>query len=95
MNDNLDQTWEDQRPPVHLHSTRRRWQWFLLVVALVLSGSGVVYAWPEIASLVPAVGRETPTDQMAASDKDVLPELLATQQKMEEDFAALTKSAVD
>jgi uncharacterized coiled-coil protein SlyX len=41
------------------------------------------------------VGRETPAEQVAASDKDALPELLASQQKIEEDLAALTKSVAD
>jgi hypothetical protein len=89
MNSDLDQTWNDQPPPTHVRPARRRWPWLLLVVVLALSGSGVVYAWPEIASLVPAVGRETPADQGA------LPELLASQQKIEEDLVALTKSVAD
>jgi hypothetical protein len=92
MNDNLDQTWQDQPSPAHLHATRRRWPWFVAIVVLVLSGSGAVYAWPEIASLVPALGHETPADQTSANDRDALPELLATEQKMEEDLTALTKS---
>lgn len=62
---------------------------------LGLSGGGIFYACPEIASLVPSVGRETPAEQVAASDKDALPELLASQQKIEEDLAALTKSVAD
>jgi hypothetical protein len=94
MNNDFDQTLNDQLPP-KLRSTRRRWPWLLLIVVLALSGSGVVYGWPEIASLVPALGRETPADQTAASDKEALPELLASQQKMEEDLAALTKAVAD
>jgi uncharacterized coiled-coil protein SlyX len=95
MNSDLDQTWNDQPPPTHVRPARRRWQWLLLVVVLALLGSGVVYAWPEIASLVPAVGRDTSADQMAASDKGALPALLASQQKIEEDLVALTKSVAD
>jgi hypothetical protein len=71
---------------------RRRWPRLLLVVVLALSGTGISYAWPEIASLIPSVGRETPAEQLAASDKEALPELLASQQKIEDDIAALTKS---
>jgi hypothetical protein len=95
MNNDLDQTWNDLPPPKHLRSARRRWAWLFLIVVLALSGGGVVYAWPEIATLVPALGRETPADQMAASDREALPEILASQQKMEEDLAALTKSVAD
>jgi hypothetical protein len=95
MNDNLDHTWNDHPPPSQLRSRRRRWPWLLLVIVLGLSGGGIFHAWPEIASLVPAVGRETPAEQVAASDKDALPELLASQQKIEEDIAALTKSVAD
>jgi uncharacterized coiled-coil protein SlyX len=95
MNDNLDHTWNDHPPPSHLRSRRRRWPWLLFVIVLGLSGGGTLYAWPEITSLVPSVGRETPAEQVAASDKDALPELLASQQKIEEDLAALTKSVAD
>src|ERR1700761_2534420 len=95
MNDNLDHTWNDDPPPSPLRSRRRRWPWLLFVIVLGLSGAGIFYGWPEIASLVPAVGRETPAEQVAASDKDALPELLASQQKIEEDLAALTKSVAD
>jgi hypothetical protein len=66
-----------------------------LAAVLALSGSGVVYAWPEIASLVAAVGRETPAEQVTASDREALPELLASQQKIEEDLAAMTESVAD
>src|SRR6201996_5410987 len=95
MNDNLDHTWNDDPPPSPLRSRRRRWPWLLFVIVLGLSGAGIFYGWPEIVSLVPAVGRETPAEQVAASDKDALPELLASQQKIEEDLAALTKSVAD
>jgi uncharacterized coiled-coil protein SlyX len=95
MNDNLDHTWNDHPPPSNLRSRRRHWPWLLFVIVLGLSGGGIFYAWPEIASLVPAVGRETPAEQVAANDKDALPELLASQQKIEEDLAALTKSVAD
>jgi uncharacterized coiled-coil protein SlyX len=97
MNSDLDQTWNDQPPSAHLHPARRRgpWVWFFLAVVLALLGSGFVYAWPEIASLIPAVGREMPAEQVTASDKGALPELLASQQKIEEDLAALNKSITD
>jgi uncharacterized coiled-coil protein SlyX len=35
------------------------------------------------------------TEQVAARDRDALPELLASQQKIEEDLAALTKSVAE
>jgi uncharacterized coiled-coil protein SlyX len=95
MNDDLDQTWNDQSPAKHLRSARRRWPWILLIVVLALSGGGGVYAWPEIASLVPSLGHETPAEQINASDKEAMPELLASQQKIEEELAALTQSVAD
>jgi uncharacterized coiled-coil protein SlyX len=95
MNNDLEHTWNDNPPPSHLRSPRRRWPWLLLVVVLALSGTGIFSAWPEIASLIPSVGRETPAEQLAASDKEALPELLASQQKIEDDIAALTKSIAD
>src|SRR6201992_1022049 len=95
MNDNLDHTWNDHPPTSPLRSRRRRWPWLLFVIVLGLSGGGIFYVWPEIVSLVPALAREPPAEQVAASDKDALPELLASQQKIEEDLAALTKSVAD
>jgi uncharacterized coiled-coil protein SlyX len=95
MNDNLDQAVVGHPPPPYLRSSRRRWPWLLLVALLAVSGGGIAYAWPEIAPLIPSVGRETPAEQFAASDKDALPELLASQQKIEEDLATLTKSVAD
>jgi uncharacterized coiled-coil protein SlyX len=95
MNNNLDQTWDEQSPSKHLRPARRRWRWLLLVVVVALSGSGVVYAWPEIASLVPLLGHQTPPEQMTVGDKEAVPELLAGQQKIEEDLATLSKSVVD
>lgn len=95
MNNDLEHRWNDNPPPSHLRSPRRRWPWLLLVVVLALSGTGIFYAWPEIASLIPSLGRETPDEQLAASDKEALPELLASQQKIEDDIAALTKSVAD
>ena len=95
MNNDLDQAVVGHPPPPYLRSSRRRWPWLLLVALLAVSGGGIAYAWPEIAPLIPSVGRETPAEQVAASDRDALPELLASQQKIEEDLAALTKSVAD
>jgi uncharacterized coiled-coil protein SlyX len=80
----------DLRPATH-----RRWPWLLLFVILALACAAGVYAWPEIATLVPSLGHEASSGGMTANDKDALPDLLATQQKSEEDLASLSRAVAD
>ena len=75
--------------------TRRRWPWLLLCVILGVTCAAGVYAWPQIATLVPSVGHQASGGGMPAKDKDALPDLLATQQKSEEDLAALGRAVAD
>jgi uncharacterized coiled-coil protein SlyX len=62
---------------------------------LGLACAAGVYAWPEIATLVPSLGHQASGGGMTANDKDALPDLLATQQKSEEDLAALSRAVAD
>jgi hypothetical protein len=81
---------------LNLHpATRRRWPWFLLLVILALACAAGVYAWPEIATLVPSLAHEESAGGMTANDKQVLPDILASQQKSEEDLAALGQAVSD
>jgi uncharacterized coiled-coil protein SlyX len=95
MSNDSDQAWQGHAlldpPPAR----RRRWAWFLLCAILGLACAGGVYAWPQIAALVPSLGHEASGGGMTANDKDALPDLLATQQKSEEDLAALSRAAAD
>ncbi|MBR0937533.1 hypothetical protein [Bradyrhizobium jicamae] len=95
MNNDSDQALHSHSPSSPLAAAPRRWPWFLLVAILVLGGAGGVYAWPQIAPLVPSLGHTAPGDQTAASDKDALPDLLASQQKAEDDLAALGRTVAD
>jgi uncharacterized coiled-coil protein SlyX len=94
MSNDSDQAWQGHSPLDPLPVTRRRWPWLLLFVILALACAGGVYAWPEIATLVPALGQATGGATMAG-DKEALPDLLATQQKSEEDLAALGRTVAD
>ena len=95
MTNDSDQAWHGHAPTRPLPATRRRWPWFLLIlVILALAGAGGVYAWPQIAPLVPSLGNVAAGDK-AASDKEALPDLLAAQQKLEDDVGALGKSVSD
>jgi uncharacterized coiled-coil protein SlyX len=76
-------------------ATRRRWPWLLLIVILALTCAAGVYAWPEFARLVLAPSREASGGGMTAGDKETLPDILATQQKSEEDLAALGRALTD
>jgi hypothetical protein len=95
MSNDSDQPWQGHSPVSPLPATRRRWPWLLLIVILALACAAGVYAWPEIATLVPAPGREASGGGMTAGDKETLPDLLATQQKSEEDLAALVRAVTD
>src|ERR1700727_90895 len=95
MSSDFDPILAGHSPPSPLRATRRRWPWFLLCVILGLACAGGVYAWPEIATLLPTPGREASGGGMTAGDKEILPDLLATQQKSEEDLAALGRAVAD
>ncbi|MHC2332764.1 hypothetical protein [Bradyrhizobium sp. USDA 4454] len=95
MTHDSDQAWHDHAPTRPIPAARRRWPWFLLIVIiLALAGAGGVYAWPQIAPLVPSLGNAAAGDK-AATDKEALPDLLAAQQKLEDDIGALGKSVAD
>jgi uncharacterized coiled-coil protein SlyX len=96
MSSDSDQAWRGQAPSSPLTPAPRRWPWVLLILILVLAGAGGgVYAWPYIAPLVPSLGNAASGDKMAAGDKDALPDILATQQKLEDGLAALGRSVAD
>ncbi|KWV61246.1 hypothetical protein AS156_00060 [Bradyrhizobium macuxiense] len=95
MSNDSDQTWHREAPSGPLPRDRRRWPWFLLIVILAIAGAGGVFAWPQIAQLVPSLGREAPGGELPPDDKETLPDLLAAQQKAEEDLAALRQAIAD
>ncbi|MGY3691807.1 putative coiled-coil protein SlyX [Bradyrhizobium sp. USDA 3240] len=95
MTNDSDQAWQPHAPSSPIPATRRRWPWFLLIVIIACAGAGGVYAWPQIAPLVPSLGSAAASDRVAAGDKETLPDLLATQQKLEDDIGALGKSVAD
>ncbi|UFX47527.1 hypothetical protein HAP47_0012995 [Bradyrhizobium sp. 41S5] len=95
MTNDSDQAWQHHAPSSPIPAARRRWPWFLLIVIIACAGAGGVYAWPQIAPLVPSLGNEAASDKVAAGDKETLPDLLATQQKLEDDISALSKSVAD
>jgi uncharacterized coiled-coil protein SlyX len=95
MSNDSDQAWQGHSPLNPLPVRRRRWPWLLLFVVLALACAGGVYAWPEIATLVPALGHEGSAGAMTAGDKETVPDLLAAQQKSEEDLAALGRTVAD
>jgi uncharacterized coiled-coil protein SlyX len=95
MNTDSDQTLQGHSPLNPSSVTRRRWPWLLLFVILALACAAGVYASPEIATLVPALGHEASGGGMTAGDKETVPDLLASQQKSEEDLAALGRAVAD
>ncbi|AUC97868.1 MULTISPECIES: hypothetical protein [Bradyrhizobium] len=96
MSNDSDQAWQGHSPSTPLATPRRRWPWvLLLLIVLGLAGAGAVYAWPEIAMVVPSLGREAAGKDTAAGDKEALPDLLASHQKVEADLATLGRAVAD
>jgi uncharacterized coiled-coil protein SlyX len=95
MSNDSDPTWQGHSPLGPLPAPRRRWPWLLLFVILAVACAGGVYAWPDIATLVPALGHQASGAAMTAGDKETVPDLLAAQQKGEEDLAALGRTVAD
>jgi uncharacterized coiled-coil protein SlyX len=95
MSNDSDLTLQGHSPLNPLPGPRRRWPWLLLFVLLALACAGGVYAWPEIAALVPALGHEASGGAMTAGDQQTVPDLLAAQQKNEEDLAALGRTVAN
>jgi uncharacterized coiled-coil protein SlyX len=95
MSNDSDLTLQGHSPLNALPGPRRRWPWLLLFVLLALACAGGVYAWPEIAALVPALGHEASGGAMTAGDQQTVPDLLAAQQKNEDDLAALGRTVAN
>jgi uncharacterized coiled-coil protein SlyX len=96
MSNDSDLTLQGHAPINPLPGTRRRWPWLLfIIVLLALAGAGGVYAWPEIAPLLPVLGHEASGAGMTAGDQQAVPDLLAAQQKNEEDLAALGRTVAN
>lgn len=96
MNSDSDQAWHDHAPSSPIATKRRRWPWLLLIVVLVVvAGAGGVYAWPQIEPLLPPLRSAFSGEKVAAADQDAMPELLAAQQKVTDDLAALGQSVAE
>jgi uncharacterized coiled-coil protein SlyX len=57
--------------------------------------AGGIFAWPEIAPWVLPVSHEASGKGTTAGDAEALPDILATQQKVTEDLAALGRTVAD
>ena len=88
--------WPNTVPPALVHMPRRRWPLVLVViVVLSLAGAGGSYAWLNSGLCIPAA-RRTPTKvDTVSSDKAVLTDLLAAQQKTTDDLAAIDRAIAD
>jgi uncharacterized coiled-coil protein SlyX len=74
---------------------RRRWPLVLLFLVLALVGVGGVYAWANIGTLVQSFASEVPGGTGDTGDRAALPDLLATQQKTNEDLETLSKAVAE
>jgi uncharacterized coiled-coil protein SlyX len=94
MSNNSNPDWQGHLPLSPMPATRR-WPWLLLSVIVALACAAGVYAWPEIVTMVPALDHEASAGRSTAGDNEALPDLLATQQKFQDDLAALGQTVAD
>ena len=94
MHNDSDQEWQSHSPSTSLPAAPRRWPWLFLVAALAVVGAGITYGWPQVQQLASTLGYESTID-LPRSDREALPDLLATQQRTEDDVASLKQSVTD
>jgi uncharacterized coiled-coil protein SlyX len=93
MSDELQLERPAEEPSNPLRPARRGWPLVLvLLIVLALVGSGGVYAWANMGPLIQSLARQAPDGAADPGDKAAIPELLATQQKANEDLEALSKA---
>jgi len=89
--------WPGIEPPPLLPNPRRRWPLILFVVfVLALASAGACYAWLNGGLFIQTTGHEAATEADAgSSDRAVITDLLASQQKTSEDLAAIDRTIAD
>jgi len=88
--------WPGAEPPPLLPNPRRRWPLILFVVfVLALAGAGACYVWLNGGLSIPNAGGEATEADAGSSDKAVITDLLASQQKTTEDLAAIDRTIAD
>ena len=88
------QNWPAAEPPSLVPAPRRRWPLALFIALLVaLAGAGGAYAWLTPGLFPLSAGRDAA--EADSSDKAVLTDLLAAQQKTTDDLAAINQAIAD
>lgn len=86
--------WLNEDPPPVLPARRRRWP-FVLLFFFVLALAAGAFLWMNIDQLSRYAGHATPDDKPASGDQAVMTDLLATQQKVSDDLAALDRAVAN
>jgi uncharacterized coiled-coil protein SlyX len=95
MSIEANEEWHDDAPPA-LARAPRRWPVILaVVIGLSLAGAGGFYAWMNLDRFMQSSAPDSAEDAAAPGDKAMLTDLLATQQKTEEDLASVTQALAD
>ncbi|MGY0571667.1 hypothetical protein ACTGJ9_011940 [Bradyrhizobium sp. RDM12] len=88
--------WPNAESPTLAPPLRRRWPLVLILIfVLLLVGAAGSYAWLNPGMLIQSLGRETTEIETGSSDKAVMTDLLAAQQKASDDLAAIDKAIAD
>jgi len=82
--------------PLSLPAQRRRWPYVLLfIVILALAGGGGAYAWMNLDQVMDLVQGKQAEAKSASGDEAIMTDLLAAQQKTNEDLATLERKLAE
>ena len=96
MSIEANQEWHDDEAPPALNRAPRRWPAILAIfIGLSLAGAGGFYAWMNLDRFMQSSSPDAAEDAAAPGDKAMLTDLLASQQKTEEDLASVTQALAD
>ncbi|UVO35742.1 hypothetical protein KUL72_30910 [Bradyrhizobium arachidis] len=96
MNTESSLNWPNPEPQAFVPTARRRWPLVLIVIlVLFLAGVAGFYAWLNPGLFIQSAGRETTEVDTGSSDKAVMTDLLAAQQKTSDDVAAIDRAIAD
>jgi uncharacterized coiled-coil protein SlyX len=87
--------WHSEDPSLPLPAQRSRWPFVLAFIVILALAGGGAYAWMNVDQLIDYAQGKTPESRTATGDDAVMTDLLAAQQKTNDDLAALERKIAD